>query len=70
MAPKGDKNDFQKFYKMVKNKDYTTAMLQEFLFPNRKKDTIFDLVDDFHKIIDGNKKDFFEIKENKENLYL
>ena len=25
---------------------------------------------DFHKIIDGNKKDFFEKKENKENLYL
>ena len=37
MAPKGDKDSFQKFYKLVKNKDYTTAMLQEFLFPNRKK---------------------------------
>ena len=70
MAPKGDKGSFHKFYKLVKNKDYTTAMLQEFLFPNRKKDTIFDLIDDFHKIIDGNKKDFFEKKENKENLYL
>ena len=45
-------------------------MLQEFLFPNRKKDTIFDVIGDFHKIIDGNKKDFFEKRKTKKNLYL
>lgn len=70
MAPGGDKDSFQKFYKLVKNKKYTTAMLQEFLFPNRKKETIFDVMDDFYKIIDGNKSDFFDKKESKENLYL
>ena len=70
MAPEGDKDSFQKFYKLVKNKKYTTAMLQEFLFPNRKKETIFDVMDDFYKIIDGNKSDFFDKKESKENLYL
>jgi len=70
MAPEGDKDSFQKFYKLVKNKKYTTAMLQEFLFPNRKKDTIFDSMDEFYKIIDVNKKEFFEKKESKENLYL
>ena len=45
-------------------------MLQKFLFPNRKKDTIFDVIDDFHKIIDGNKKDFFEKKENKKKIFI
>ena len=37
MAPKGDKDSFQKFYKLVKNKDYTTAMLQGFYFQTVKK---------------------------------
>ena len=44
-------------------------MLQEFLFPNRKKDTIFKYMDAFYKIIDNNKAGFFE-KKDKENLYL
>ena len=69
MAPENDKQLFQKFYKLVRNKSYTTAMLQEFLFPNRKKDTIFKYMDAFYKIIDNNKVGFYE-KKDKENLYL
>ena len=69
MAPENDKQSFKKFYHLVKNKEYTTAMLQEFLFPNRKKDTIFTIMDEFYKIINHNKDDFYKNKD-KENLYL
>ena len=37
MAPEADKDLFQKFYKLVKNKKYTTAMLQNFCFLIEKK---------------------------------
>jgi len=69
MAPENDKQSFKKFYNLVKSKEYTTAMLQEFLFSNRKKDTIFTIMDEFYKIINHNKDDFFKDK-GKENLYL
>ena len=69
IAPKNDKETFPKFYKLIKNRKYTTAMLQEFLFFNRKKDTIYNNIDDFFKIIDSNSSDHFE-KKNKDNLYL
>ena len=69
MAPENDKQSFKKFYNLVKSREYTTAMLQEFLFPNRKKDTIFNIMDDFYQIINNNKDDFFQSKD-KENLYL
>ena len=64
-----NKETFPKFYKLIKNRKYTTAMLQEFLFFNRKKDTIYNNIDDFFKIIDSNSSDHFE-KKNKDNLYL
>ena len=69
MAPENDKQSFKKFYNLVKSKEYTTAMLQEFLFPNRKKDTIFNIMDDFNRIINNNKEDFYGNKD-KDNLYL
>ena len=69
MAPENDKEYFKKFYNLVKNREYTTAMLQEFLFPNRKKDTIFNIMDDIYRIIDNNKEDFYGNKD-KDNLYL
>tara|TARA_Y100000590_G_scaffold1391_1_gene1764 strand:- start:1494 stop:2750 length:1257 start_codon:yes stop_codon:yes gene_type:complete len=69
MAPENDKQSFRKFYNLVKSKEYTTAMLQEFLFPNRKKDTIFNIMDDFNRIINNNKEDFYGNKD-KDNLYL
>ena len=55
MAPENDKQSFKKFYNLVKSKEYTTAMLQEFLFPNRKEATIFDNIEDFYSIITNNK---------------
>ena len=68
MAPKNDKSNFDKFYKLIKNREYTTAMLQEFLFFNRHKDTVFDIIDKFYEIIDNNKSDCFENK-SEGNLY-
>ena len=68
MAPEKDKERFTKFYKLIKNREYTTAMLQEFLFFNREKDTIFDIIDDFYEIIENNKSDHFE-KKNKTSMY-
>ena len=68
MAPKENKDDFQKFYKLIKNREYTTAMLQEFLFFNRKCKDIFEKMDEFNEIIEKNKPDHFEKK--KDNLYM
>ena len=65
MAPKKDKSSFSKFYKLVRNRIYTTAMLQEFLFFNRKKDTIFDIIDKFYEIIDKNSL----VPDKKDSLY-
>jgi hypothetical protein len=45
---------FEKFYSKISHKKYTTAMLQELLFYNRKCDNIMDYVNDFQKIIDEN----------------
>jgi SpoVK/Ycf46/Vps4 family AAA+-type ATPase len=64
MAPKNDKGTFTKFFKLIKNREYTTAMLQEFLFFNREKETIYDIIDSFYKIIEMNQSDHFE-KKNK-----
>jgi SpoVK/Ycf46/Vps4 family AAA+-type ATPase len=69
MAPKDNKSEFPKFYKLINSKEYTTAMLQEFLFFNRKCDNIFPKMDEFYDIIDKNKSDHFETKD-KNNLYM
>ena len=59
---------FKSFYKKIKNRQYTTAMLQEFLFYNRKCENIMDKIDDFLKIIHNNKEDSF-VKNETEKLY-
>jgi hypothetical protein len=51
--PKQKKN-FQKFYNSIKHDNYTTAMLQELLFFNRKCENILDKLSDFKKIIEKN----------------
>mgnify|MGYP001409052619 FL=1 len=66
IAPEKDKKNFSKFYKLVRNRTYTTAMLQEFLFFNRKKDTIFDIIDKFYEIIDKNSL----VSDKKDSLYV
>ena len=68
IAPKENKDNFSKFYKLIKNKEYTTAMLQEFLFFNRKSPDIMCKMDEFYEIIEKNKPGHFEKK--KDNLYM
>ena len=68
MAPEDNKKDFSKFYKLIKNKQYTTAMLQEFLFFNRKCSDIFEKMEEFNEIIEKNKPGHFE--KQKDNLYM
>ena len=68
MAPEDNKKDFSKFYKLIKNKQYTTAMLQEFLFFNRKCSDIFSKMEEFNEIIEKNKPGHFE--KQKDNLYM
>jgi len=69
IEPEKDKPLFNKFYKLSRNKEYTTAMLQEFLFFNRKEESIFNLIEQFQEIIDNNKAEHFQ-KKDKDNLYL
>ena len=64
------KDKFEKFYEKIKSKEFTTAMLQEFLFFNRKCDSILSKLDQFFDIINKNKPKNFERKENNENIYM
>lgn len=65
------KDNFNKFYKLIKLKKYTTAMLQEFLFFNRKSDDIIEKINEFYEIIEKNDPKHFEkIKKEKDNIYL
>ena len=41
-------------------------MLQEFLFFNRKKETIYDIINDFYEIIDKNSLK----SDKKDSLYV
>lgn len=68
IAPEKNKKDFKKFYNMIKGHTYTTAMLQEFLFFNRKCDDIFKIMSDFYDIIKKNNPENYETK--KENIYI
>jgi SpoVK/Ycf46/Vps4 family AAA+-type ATPase len=62
--------NFKKFYKLIQSKQYTTAMLQEFLFFNRKNDNIIDKIDEFYDIIDKNDpKKYQKIEKEKNNIY-
>ena len=66
------KDNFNKFYEKIKSKEFTTAMLQEFLFFNRKCDTILDKIDIFFDIIEKNKPENFEKDKDKktQNIYM
>jgi len=53
------------FYKLVKNKKFTTATLQQFLFYNLyNQDTIFEKIDDFYDMCNEHNYD-----ESSKNLY-
>ena len=63
--------DFESFYDEVKHKKYTTAMLQEFFFYNRKSDKIIDKMSLFSDIITKNDPKQFEVlKEDEKNFYM
>ncbi len=66
-----DQSDrFDEFYNLIKCKEYTTAMLQEFLFYNRECENILKLMESFYKIIEKNDPKNFEIiKEENKNFY-
>ena len=48
------KEGFDDFYKKIKHKEYTTAVLQEFLFYNRDCDDIIDRLKSFDDILQNN----------------
>ena len=59
---------FEQFYRKIKHKKYTTAMLQELLFYNRKCISILDHVDKFQKIIESNASSSYD--KTKEMNYM
>ena len=62
---------FDKFFNTIRHKKITTAMLQEFLFFNRKCFNILDKMDEFNKIIDKNNPDNLDRdKEKNGNHYM
>tara|TARA_Y100001935_G_C17311314_1_gene516512 strand:+ start:1205 stop:2461 length:1257 start_codon:yes stop_codon:yes gene_type:complete len=61
--------NFSKFYKLIRSKKYTTAMLQEFLFFNRKCKDILEKINSFNEIIEKNDPKNFN-KKDKENIYM
>ena len=64
------KDKFNDFYNEIRHKEYTTAMLQEFLFYNRKCENILELLDKFNDIVEKNDPKRFEIlKEENKNFY-
>ena len=64
------KDNFKKFYEKIESKEYTTAMLQEFLFFNRKDSNILTKIDHFFDIIEKNNPKNFETDKKTENIYL
>ena len=61
---------FNDFYKDIKHKEFTTAMLQEFLFYNRDCEDILSIIEKFIEIVDKNDPKNFEIlKEENKNFY-
>jgi len=64
------KDSFNEFYKSINHKEFTIAMLQEFLFYNRNCENILDIKDKFIKIVEKNDPKNFEIvKDENKNFY-
>ena len=63
---------FKSFYKKIKHMEFTTAMLQEFLFYNRKCDNIIDHLPKFNDIVEKNKPSELstETRSHDKNLYM
>ena len=55
---------------LIKHREYTTAMLQEFLFYNRECENILEIMDKFIDIIEKNDpKNYEVIKDENKNFY-
>ena len=63
-------NNFSKFYKTIRHKQFTTAMLQEFLFYNRLCDNILDHMKQFMDIIDKNNPEELSSETKDKSLYM
>jgi len=61
---------FNKFYKKISHMEITTAMLQEFLFYNRKCNNILDHMKQFMNIVEKNKPSELSAEKKDENLYM
>jgi len=64
------KDYFSKFYQKINHMDFTTAMLQEFLFYNRKCGNILDHMKKFLDIVEKNKPSELGSDKKEENLYM
>ena len=67
--PEQDYN-FDKFYSSISHLDYTTAMLQELLFFNRKTLNILDHIKEFKDIIKKNKSSKLKDKADIDSQYM
>jgi len=63
------KEKFNEFYDKISTKKYTTAMLQEFLFDNRKNPDYMKHIKEFYEIIEKNKPSNYTEKEEQQ-LYM
>jgi len=64
------KEQFYEFYEKINTKQYTTAMLQEFLFDNRKNTDFLKNIKDFYEIIEKDKPSNYETNEQQQLLYM
>uniref|UniRef100_A0A6C0CDV6 AAA+ ATPase domain-containing protein n=1 Tax=viral metagenome TaxID=1070528 RepID=A0A6C0CDV6_9ZZZZ len=62
--------NFDKFYRKIRHMEVTTAMLQEFLFYNRKCENILEHLDKFTEIVEKNKPSELSTDKNEKNLYM
>jgi SpoVK/Ycf46/Vps4 family AAA+-type ATPase len=63
--------DFESFYDDIKHKKYTTAMLQELFFYNRKSEKIIDKLELFSDIVSKNDPKNYELlKDVDKNFYM
>lgn len=64
-------DNFKKFYNSISHLKYTTAMLQELLFFNRKCENILEYIDDFKKIVEKNdNKKIVEDGDNTTKMFI
>ena len=64
------KDKFKEFYDLIRHREYTTAMLQEFLFYNRECENILEIMGKFLDIIEKNDPKNYEVlKDENKNFY-